>query len=288
MQGYLSVLDPGYPGKLAEHLSDPRGIYYAGDPGLADKTGIAVVGSRKATGYGIAVAKELGARAAQLGVIVICGLARGIDSAAHRGALEAGGKTIAVLGNGIDTVYPRENRKIQDEIASGGLLITEYGPGTPAAPYRFPERNRLIAALADAVIVVEAETRSGSLITAEAAMEMGKEVYAVPGNITSTMSMGTNKLLRDAARPLVILDDVFQDLGIDVAGTRRNAGISRLGEDERRLFEIARESGEISVESLRRRAGMSAAEIAGLVSVLEMKGMVYCELGKIIVAKSLL
>ena len=285
MKDYAEVGSLGYPAALSVHLTDPRGIYYRGDLGLAETRSIAVIGSRKGTGYGVAVAKEIAARAASLGVTVISGLARGIDSAAHRGALEAGGKTIAVLGNGTDVYYPRENRRLQDEIGEKGLLISEYGPGVGAEAYHFPMRNRLIAALAEAVIVVEAESRSGSLITAEAAMEMGKEVYAVPGNITSSLSVGTNKLIRDNARPLVLLDDVFADMGIDPAVARKKAAEDKLGPDEKKIMKIAGERGEVAVEELMRRTGLAPGRIAGLVSVLEIKGLVYCELGKIIVAK---
>ena len=285
MKDYAEVGSLGYPAALSVHLTDPRGIYYRGDLGLAETRSIAVIGSRKGTGYGVAVAKEIAARAASLGVTVISGLARGIDSAAHRGALEAGGKTIAVLGNGTDVYYPRENRRLQDEIGEKGLLISEYGPGVGAEAYHFPMRNRLIAALAEAVIVVEAESRSGSLITAEAAMEMGKEVYAVPGNITSSLSVGTNKLIRDNARPLVLLDDVFADMGIDPAAARKKAAEDKLGPDEKKIMKIAGERGEVAVEELMRRTGLAPGRIAGLVSVLEIKGLVYCELGKIIVAK---
>lgn len=285
MDGFIKVDEPGYPSGLAVHLSDPRPLYYRGDLAIAEMPSIAVVGSRKATGYGMAVAKELAARAASLGVAVISGLARGADSAAHRGALQANGPTIAVLGNGLDVYYPRENRKLQDEIAAGGLLISEYGPGVQAVSYHFPERNRLIAALADAVIVVEAETRSGSLITAEAAMEMGKEVYAVPGNITSPLSVGTNKLIRENARPLVLLDDVFTDMGLDVSKAIADKARGKLGKDEQIVFDILMSRGEISVEDLRKLSGMGTGKTAGIISVLEMKGLVYCELGKIIVAK---
>ena len=285
MEGYIKAWDARYPDSLRAHLADPKGIYYCGDLPLAESRAIAVIGSRKATSYGVAVAKELAARAASLGVTVISGLARGIDSAAHRGALEAGGKTIAVLGNGTDVYYPRENRKLQDEIAEKGLLISEYAPGTEARAFHFPMRNRLIAAMAEAVIVVEAESRSGSLITAEAAAEMGKEVYAVPGNITSAMSVGTNKLIRDNTTPLVLLDDVFSDMGMDVSGARRKEAEEKLGPAERKIMKIAGERGEIGIEELRRRTGLSPGELAGLISVLEIKGLVYCELGKIIVAK---
>ena len=133
--------------------------------------------------------------------------------------------------------------------------------------------------------MVEAESRSGSLITAEAAMEMGKEVYAVPGNITSSLSVGTNKLIRDNARPLVLLDDVFADMGIDPAAARKKAAEDKLGPDEKKIMKIAGERGEVAVEELMRRTGLAPGRIAGLVSVLEIKGLVYCELGKIIVAK---
>ena len=210
----ISPENRNYPYKLKESLSDCKPINYRGELSICNSKSVAVVGSRNCTEYGIVVAKEIGKKAAEYGAVVISGLARGIDTASHRGALSAGAKTVAVLGGGINTYYPKENKILQDKIGEEGLLISEYEDDFQAKAYTFPQRNRIISALADAVVVVEAQTRSGSLITAESAIEQGKNVYAVPGNITSKTSMGTNKLIREGALPLVFIDDVFIDMGL--------------------------------------------------------------------------
>lgn len=273
--------EPDFPEALIEHVSDCRNIYVSGNTEILKMKSIAIVGSRNCTSYGIAVARGLAKSAAEHGVAVISGLARGIDSAAHRSALEAGGKTIGVLGTGIDVFYPAENRDIQKKISESGLLISEYEPGTPARPYNFPKRNRLISALADAVVVVEASTRSGALITAECAAEQGKRLYAVPGNITSEASVGTNKLIREHVDPLIFFEDVFSDIGAQKHTTFPKAS---LGGDERSVIEAVLRFGELTFEEIHHITHIKPSEINGIITILEIKGYVYCEMGKVMIA----
>lgn len=282
MSKYVSPDDAKYPAKLQDHLQDPKKIYYRGELDLACKPSIAIVGSRKCTPYGITVARVLSTKAAEYGAVIVSGLARGIDSAAHRGALSAGGKTAAVLANGCDMCYPSENRGLQSRIACDGLLISEYPDGVPARRFAFPVRNRIVAALADAVVIVEAGIRSGSLITAEAAAEQGKSVFAVPGNITSSASAGTNRLIREGAIPLVFFDDLFGAAGLRMGSA--DAARDRLGATERRVFDVLSEWGSMSMDEICHKADIKPSEIGGIITILEMKGMVQCEMGKVIIA----
>ena len=179
------------------------GLFVRGDSPLEllDSPAVAVVGARSCSAYGAHVARSLGRELAGAGLAVVSGLARGVDGEAHRGALESGGPTVAVLGCGIDRDYPAAHAELARRIAASGLIVSEYAPGVEPAPWRFPARNRIIAGLAQAAIVVEARERSGALITADLALEEGREVFAVPGEITSALSAGTNRLLRLGARP---------------------------------------------------------------------------------------
>ena len=204
--------DARYPAQLCALPAAPGRLYVRGRLTADDALAVAVVGSRRASSYGVAVAARLGADLAARGVTVVSGLARGIDSAAHRGALEAGGRTIAVLGSGVDVVYPPENRRLAGEIVERGAVLSQFEPGTPPAPYRFPERNRVIAGLALGVVVVEAAERSGALITAGVAGEMGREVMAVPGRVTSPESRGAHRLIRDGAALVQGWEDVVAAL----------------------------------------------------------------------------
>ena len=288
----LEPHDADYPMKLKEFLKDPKKIYYTGDLKLADAVSIAVVGSRACSAYGRAIATEIGRRATAFGVNIVSGLAKGIDGAAHLGVLDSGGRTIGVIANGLDIFYPYENRNTQRKIAEEGLLISEYPVGEESKPWYFLLRNRIISALSDAVIVVEANTRSGSLITAECAIEQGKEVYAVPGNIMSQNSLGTNKLIADGARPLYYIDQVFHELiarrilkpPTDIDNINENTS---LGEREKELILALKNGGELSMEDLSHKLKISIAELNGLVSVLEIKGIVFSEMGKVMIAKSL-
>lgn len=281
--GCVRPEEPGYPSRILAFAKPLRPLYYLGDLSLAEQPSIAIVGSRSCTMYGKTVAQGLARRAAECGVVVVSGLARGIDTAAHAGAIKAGGSTIAVLGNGTDVFYPAVNGPLQREIGEKGLLLSEYPPGTGANRFHFPERNRIISSLADAVVIVEAGTRSGSLITAECAEEQGKPVYAVPGNITSPASLGTNKLIRDRAEPLLFFDDVLRDIGADPALPEHR--FPELGPEERRILEVLQKNGETTTEDLRRHTQLTPAEVSGLLSILEIKGLIICEMGKVMIAK---
>ena len=195
----------------------PKRLYLRGEgePGLLRGPAVGIVGARACSPYGAQVSRMLARELAAAGLLVVSGLARGVDGEAHRGALESGGHTVAVLGCGIDRDYPAAHTWLAREIAERSLLVSEYEPGVEPAPWRFPARNRIIAGLCAATVVVEARERSGALITADFALEEGREVFAVPGEITSSLSKGTNGLLRLGATPLTSADDVLEALGIE-------------------------------------------------------------------------
>jgi len=207
----LSPIDADYPALLAA-TSLPPTLWVRGTLRDADGLAIGIVGSRRATTYGVEIAERLAADLAARGVTIVSGLARGIDTAAHRGALVAGGRTIAVLGTGIDGRYPPENRSLADQIEANGALVSQFFPGTPARAWNFPARNRTIAGLTLGIVVVEATERSGALITAGAAADFGREVFAVPGRITSETSRGPHGLLRDGATLVRSWMDIVQEL----------------------------------------------------------------------------
>lgn len=215
---WVSRNDPAFPRRLVSVHDPPVGLFVrgSGDLTLLEGPAVAIVGARACSAYGDGVASSLARAAAAAGAIVISGLARGIDAAAHRGALDAG-TTVAVLGCGIDRDYPRAHAQLAARIADGGLILSEYPPGVEPAPWRFPARNRIVAGLADATVVVEARARSGALITADLALDDGREVLAVPGEITSHLSAGTNALLRLGATPVTCVDDVLEALGLEPA-----------------------------------------------------------------------
>ncbi len=214
---------PEYPRLLAEISDPPTCIWSRGDRALLSATAVAVIGARAASPEGLIAASEIAFDLARAGIVVVSGLARGIDAAAHRGALDAGGKTIAVLGTGIDRVYPAENERLHDEIASSGLLLTELAPGTPPLEWHFPRRNRIISGLSRAVVVVEARDKSGSLITARLAADQGRDVMAVPGTIVGGRNRGANALLRDGAKLVESAVDILQELGLDDGSLSRRS-----------------------------------------------------------------
>ena len=211
----VPVTDPAYPERLRGILDPPTLLFCRGDLSLLASIMVGVVGTRKPTPYGLAVAEKLSGDLAGLGVGIISGMARGIDTAAHQGALRAGGKTIAVFGCGVDMVYPTENRKIYDEIAAKGLLVSEFPRGAPAFPQTFPIRNRIVSGMSSGVLVVEGAQYSGSAITARLAMDQGREVFAVPGNITSKLSWAPNLLIRQGAKLVMDAQDIVSELAPD-------------------------------------------------------------------------
>jgi DNA processing protein len=203
-----------YPPLLAEIPDPPKCLWTRGDCAIMSRVAVAVVGARAASRDGLAMAGQLGADLARAGVVVVSGLARGVDAAAHAGALDAGGTTIAVLGTGIDLVYPPENRELHDRIASAGLIVTEFPPGSPPEAFHFPRRNRIISGLSKAVVIVEAREKSGSLITARMAADQGREVMAVPGPSLYGQNRGSHALLRDGAKLVESAVDILEELGL--------------------------------------------------------------------------
>jgi DNA processing protein len=207
---------PAFPPLLHAIHDPPPGLFVRGEAGLdlLQRATVAIVGARSCSPYGAQVARMLGRELGRAGLVVVSGLARGVDGEAHRGALEAGGLTVGVLGCGIDRDYPAAHRELAARIRATGLTVSEYAPGVEPAPWRFPARNRIIAGLSAATVVVEARDRSGALITADLALEEGREVFAVPGEITSALSSGTNDLLKLGATPLTTAADVLDVFGL--------------------------------------------------------------------------
>lgn len=263
--------DAGYPPLLRELHDPPAQLYLrGGGPELLHEAAVAVVGARSCSSYGAQVARLLGRELAAAGVVVVSGLARGIDGEAHRGALEAGGRTVAVLGCGIDRDYPRRHAELASRVTvGGGGIVSEYPPGTEPAPWRFPARNRIVAGLCVATVVVEARSRSGALITADFALELGREVFAVPGEITSGLSVGTNDLLRQGATPLLAVADVLDVLGLAHAPRQRQELSSIASEVLTLLGDSARET-----DGLTRATGRTSAEVGAALVELELAGLV--------------
>ncbi len=261
----------GYPPLLAELHDPPQCLYLrGGPPDLLALTSVAIVGARSCSSYGSQVARELARELASAGVVVVSGLARGIDGEAHRGALAAGGLTVAVLGCGIDRDYPRAHADLARRVSESGLVVSEYEPGVEPSPWRFPARNRIVAGLAKATVVVEARRRSGALITADFALELGRDVFAVPGEITSGLSEGTNDLIRQGATPLLAAADVFEALGIEPEPPLPPPTLST----EADVVWSVLESGALTLDEISRATGVGAAEVAVALTELELAVLV--------------
>ncbi|MCL5291972.1 MAG: DNA-processing protein DprA [Actinobacteria bacterium] len=258
-----------YPESLAEVAAPPQLLFIRGRPLDQLIGGIAVVGSRRATAYGKSMAESLGREIVMAGLPVVSGLARGIDASAHQGALESEAGTVAVLGCGVDIVYPPENKRLMSSIAEAGWILSEYPPGTAPLAAHFPARNRIIAGLSMAVVVVEAAEKSGALITADCALDQGKEVFAVPGSVRSPQSKGTHKLLKQGAALIESAEDLLEYLGIPNRSMRSGVEtdereqeiLDRLGWEPVHLDDIVRASGDMS-------------EVANTLLLLELKGLV--------------
>ena len=274
---YLARSAPEFPPLLRAIHDPPPGLYVRGTAGveLLMRPAVAVVGARACSAYGRHVARTLGRELAAVGLVVVSGLARGVDGEAHRGALEAGGLTVAVLGCGIDRDYPAAHAELAGRIvAAGGLIVAEYAPGIEPAPWRFPARNRIVAGLCAAAVVVEARERSGALITADFALEEGREVFVVPGEITSTLSAGSNALLRLGATPLLCADDVMQSFGLEAAPPPA----VNLSPAAATTFDRVRERPR-AADELVRLTGLDAAALAIALSELELAGLVVLDEG---------
>jgi DNA processing protein len=261
-----------FPPRLRAIFDPPHALFLRGaaEPELLARRAAAVVGARSCSPYGAQVARMLGRELAAAGVVVVSGLARGIDGEAHRGALDAGGHTVGVLGCGIDRDYPASNAQLSRRIEERGLVISEYEPGVEPAPWRFPARNRIIAGLCEAVVVVEARERSGALITADFALEEGREVFAVPGEITASLSAGTNALLKLGATPLTSAGDVLDALGIERRETRGGAAVSP---EAAKVLELVHD-GPAGADELASRGALAAGAVSVALTELELAGLV--------------
>ncbi|HZC67388.1 MAG TPA: DNA-processing protein DprA [Nitrospirales bacterium] len=279
----IALGDERYP-ELLRAIHDPPAVLYCdGMPELGDRQAVAIVGSRQATPYGLRVTDALAGELSGLGFTIVSGLARGIDAAAHRAALEAGGRTIAVLGCGLDVVYPPEHASLLNEIAGQGAVLTEFAPGTPPLARHFPQRNRIISGLALGVVVVEAAEDSGSLITARLALEQGREVFAVPGSIDAPTSRGPHGLLKQGAKLVETVDDIIEELLPQIERTEGTVKTSRrvspapdlpnLSPEERVMLELmSREPRHL--DDLTERSLLPAAEVARILLSLELKALV--------------
>ena len=259
------------PELLRQIHDPPRTLFLRGSASadVLEQAAVAVVGARACSPYGSQVARMLGRELAAAGLIVVSGLARGVDGEAHRGALEAGGITVAVLGCGIDRDYPAAHAELARRICERGLVVSEYEPGVEPAPWRFPARNRIIAGLAAATVIVEARERSGALITADFALEDGREVFAVPGEITSTLATGTNRLLGQGATPLTSAEDVLELFGLAAS---QPPSAPPLGADAAAVVERLTE-GAASADELARATGLAPGPLAAALTELELAGL---------------
>jgi|CZCB01.1.fsa_nt_gi DNA processing protein len=271
----ITFADEEYP-KILKTIYDPPAVLYCkGKPLKVTSYMLAIVGSRRTTEYGRQVAEKFAYELSGAGLTIVSGLARGIDSMAHRGAIRAGGYTIGVLGCGVDVVYPRENKRLFLQMEQYGTLISEYPPGTQGAPGNFPARNRIISGLSQAVLVVEAGSRSGALITCDFALEQGRDVYAIPGNIISPYSRGTNQLLKEGAKLITCPEDILEEFGM--AGHQAADGPSNIAH-QLDIFETqvynALEHGEKQLEELVAITGFEVSKLNAILTILEMKGVV--------------
>ena len=260
-----------YPPLLRAIPDPPAVLWLRGEapPELLERPSVAIVGARACSSYGRSVARTLGRELATAGLVIVSGMARGVDSEAHRGALDVDGVTVAVLGCGIDRDYPAAHRDLASRIVERGLIVSEYEPGVEPAPWRFPARNRIIAGLCLATVVVEARERSGALITADFALEDGREVMVVPGEITSAVSAGSNALLRLGATPVTGASDVLEVYGIERAVALPEAPGVIAGA----LLSLLAES-PASIDELARATGLSSGDVAAALIELELSGWV--------------
>lgn len=269
--GIVTLTDDSYPALLKKAPDAPAVLFYHGDISLCHDC-ISVVGSRKATAYGLRVAEQLAAELAQSNVCVVSGMARGIDSRAHWGALNAEGVTCAVVGCGLDMAYPPENKKLMEQIMEKGVVLSEYAPGTMPLPQHFPARNRIISGLSQGLVVVEAGRRSGTLITVDFALEQGRDVFAIPGNIYSERSEGTNRLIQDGAKVVLRAKDILQEYGWE----NRRADTP---ESRQRVYGLrgmileALEAGTFQIDDILKKSQYTVQEINGELMMMQLEGV---------------
>jgi DNA processing protein len=272
----VTLADAEYPHLLREIIDPPFALHFRGDLSLFARPGLAIVGSRRASPYAINAAGQLARTLAPLGFVIVSGLARGVDAAAHEAALDASGTTIAVLGTGIDVIYPRSNARLFRRIEQQGLIVTELPPGSPPKPEHFPIRNRLISGLTHGTVIVEATCRSGSLITARMAAEQGREVFAVPGSIFSPGSEGTHRLIQSGAKLLHDVNDVFDELPehLRPAQTASAAQAQQPDAPLREVLDVLSHDDALHIDIIASRLGRTSSTVAESLLQLELAGWI--------------
>jgi DNA processing protein len=270
----LTWLEETYPERLKEIEQPPPVLYLRGELIAEDSWAVAIVGTRRVTPYGRQVTEEVASFLAVNGITVVSGLARGVDAIAHSAALKAGGRTLAVLGSGVDRIYPPENRAMAEKIFEHGAVLSDYAPGTPPESSNFPPRNRIISGLSMAVVVIEAGETSGALITAEFAAEQGREIFAVPGNILAPQSKGTNKLIQQGALPLISVDDIMQTLNLTRVGQHKAARKALPADEVEAKLLTAIGDEPLHVDEIRNQTGLPVEKVSATLVMMELKGMV--------------
>ncbi len=282
--GFISISEPEYPEKLKNIHDPPPFLYFKGSLDVFDGPSLAIVGSRRPTDYGRRIASRLAGELASTGVLIVSGLAFGIDAIAHQAALEAGGKTAAVFGCGLDYIYPRGHSALASRIIESGSLLSEFPKGTRPERFNFPVRNRIISGLTDGVLVVEAAEKSGALVTANLALEQGREVLAIPGNVESKFSYGPNDLIKQGAVPVTSVEDIMANFRWHKSEvfSRPDRDLSMLTANERTLFGYISVQ-PVHVDELGRKSGLSPARTSELLLNLELKGFIMRKPGNYVV-----
>jgi len=288
----ITIHDSDYPERLRTIFDPPQILYVKGELPPQRELAISIVGSRRATSYGKVMSERLSRELASKGFIIISGFARGIDSVAHRGAISAGGYTIAVMGNGLNVIYPPENSKLMEEIIENGAVISEFPMTTPPLSTNFPRRNRVISGMSLGTLVIEASERSGSLITAKFALEQGREVFAVPGEISSKMSKGTNYLIKQGAALVETVDDILDALSLDLPEMSKARKVPqaetppdiKLGDDEQVIWNLLSQK-PIHIDEIARISGLPSSKVSSILVMLELKGIIQQLPGKQFVRK---
>jgi len=281
----LNWTEPEYPQALLQIYDPPVLLYVRGDPQVLNLPSVSIVGTRRPTLYGTQMAQRLGHDLAARGLVIISGLARGIDAIGHQGAMDAHGRAIGVLGTGIDVCYPKENKKLYEKVLERGAIISEFPLRSHPAPENFPVRNRIVAGIPLGVVVVEGAQYSGSLITARLAMEFGREVFGVPGNATQPVSFAPNQLIKQGAKLVTCAEDVIEELPTPVraalvqaeqpeAEQRNLLAAASLNGSEKKLYELLSAEEAVPIDDIVERSGLNSSEVLATLFDLEMKGII--------------
>ena len=281
----LNWTEPEYPQSLLQIYDPPVLLYVRGDPQVLNLASISIVGTRRPTLYGTQMAQRLGRELAARGLVIVSGMARGIDAIGHQGAMDAHGRAIGVLGTGIDVCYPKENKKLYERVLERGAIISEFPLRTHPAPENFPVRNRIVAGMPLGVVVVEGAQYSGSLITARLAMEFGREVFGVPGNVTQPVSFAPNQLIKQGAKLVSCAADVIEELPTPVraalvqaekpeAEQRNLLAAAALNGSEKKLYELLSAEEHVPIDDIVERSGLNSSEVLATLFTLEMKGII--------------